>query len=224
MKQVLGSEAAGLFPLPNGFIIITKAFEDEIEKVSFKLISFDTYTMSTVSRKVFMLAKFGENYPAFEMQVEDPIFCKVALLPDGKVFTVMQDGRAKVMDENGYVTWQGTLKYNGQAANEIAVDGYDLWASFSDSNAIIYFNMRTMREELRIGGPNVKSSICKPEGLWLTPHNSMLVCNSGANNILEINLKDYTVSVYAEFNESVHKFIKVNSNELILLDSGVYKI
>lgn len=224
MKQVLGSEAAGLLPLPNGFVIITKSIDGEKEKVGFKLISFDTYTMSTVSRKVFMLAKFGQNYPAFEMQVEDPVFCKVALLPDGRVFTATQDGRAKVMDENGYVTWQGTLRYNGQAADEIAVDGYDLWASFSNSNAIIYFNMRTMREELRIGGPDTKSLICGPEGIWLTSHNSMLVCNSGSNNILEINLKDYTVSVYAEFNEPVHKFIKVNSNELVLLDSGVYRI
>ena len=82
--------------------------------------------------------------------------------------------------------------------------------------------MNTMREELRIGGSN-DSSFMGPEGLWIDEEQGkLIVCNSGANNLLEVNMKTYTVAEKATFDEPVHKYLKIGTREFVVLDSGLY--
>ena len=82
-----------------------------------------------------------------------------------------------------------------------------------------------MREELRIGGSSGDSSFNKPTGLWInTSNNTMLVCNSAEQNILEVNLKTYTVKEYRQFEEQVKKYVNIDSHELVILESGLYKL
>jgi len=225
LNKVFNSDAMSMYPLPKGFIIIAKK-SDIVDKlvVSYKLISFENGTMSPVTKGVFQLAKFGNNFKTFEMQVPNYVTCKIASLDNQRLFVVTPDGIAKVMDHDGYAQWQGTMKYKGFGPTDIAVQGHTLWAAFTENNALIRFNLRTMREELRIGGSN-DSAFNKPQGLWINKDaNTMLVCNTGANSILEVNLKSYTVYEYAQFEEPVHQYMKILSNEIVLLDSGIYKL
>ena len=82
-----------------------------------------------------------------------------------------------------------------------------------------------MREELRVGGSKNDSAFDKPEGLWVNEETEkLLICNAGNNKILELDIKNYTVYEYAEFDEPVHEYINIKSNEMVLLNSGVYKL
>jgi len=225
MNKVFNSDAMSMYPLPKGFIIIAKksTTADKLI-VSYKLISFENGTMSPITKSVYQLAKFGNNFKTYEMQVPNYVTCKTANLDNQRMFVVTPEGSAKIMDHNGYVQWKGTMKYKGFGPSDIAVLGATMWASFPENNALIRFNLRTMREELRIGGSN-DSAFNHPKGLWINKDsNTMLVCNTGANSILEVNLKSYTVYEYAKFEEPVHQYMKVLSNEIVLLDSGIYKL
>lgn len=225
MKQIYGNNSLSLFPLENGFLIVTKEDENtEMVSVGYKLIDFSNYTMAPVTKDIYQKAKFGENYKAFELQVGNYITCKTVVLENGNVFTVNADGQSSVMDKNGYVEWQGTIKYEDGAPADIIIVGSNIWASYPNSNAIIRFNLNTMREELRIGGKN-DTAFNKPEGLWYNSKNGkILICNAGSNKILELDAKNYTIYEYAEFEEPVHEYINIQSNEMVLLDSGVYRL
>ena len=151
-----------MYPLPKGFIIIAKksAMAEKLV-VSYKLISFENGTMSPITKSVYQLAKFGNNFKTFEMQVPNYVTCKTASLDNQRLFVVTPDGTAKVMDHNGYVQWQGTMKYKGYGPSDISVQGHTMWASFPENNGrgrcrCIYFKHdRTMISY------NMRSGLCR---------------------------------------------------------------
>ena len=225
MKKIYGDNSLSLFPLENGFLIVTKEDENtDMVSVGYKLVDFSNYTLAPVTKDVYQQAKFGKNYKAFELQVRNYVTSKTVKLENGNVFAVNTDGEAKVMDKNGYVEWQGTVNYKGHAPADIAIFGDTVWASYPHSNVLIRFNLSSMREELRIGGDG-DNAFDKPEGLWIkADEQKLLVCCSGSKKILELDIKNYNLFEYAEFHEPVHEYIDIQSNEMVLLDSGVYRL
>ena len=224
MKRIFGPEALHLLPMPGGFIMATQqnAYDDKVV-VAYKMVNFESGSMNPVTRNVYLLTKFGNNFKACEKQLRDYLNCKTAMLDEGRLFAVYPDGTAKILDKDARVEWQGALKYRDYGPADAVVHGHTLWASFPENNALIRFNLRTMREELRIGGGS-GSAFSAPEGLWVADGDNMLVCNPGNQKILEVNLKSYTVYDYAEFEEPVRQYIKIGGSEIVLLDSGVYRL
>lgn len=223
MKRIYGQDAIHMLPLPSGFIIATRqnVYDDKVV-VAYKMVSLENNSINPVTRNVYQLAKFGNNFKLYEKQLRDYLNCKTVALSDRRLFAVYPDGNAKVLDADAKLEWKGSLKYKEFGPADAVAFGHTLWASFPESNALIRFNLRTMREELRIGG-GAGSAFSSPDGLWINDEN-MLVCNPDSNKILEVNLRSYTVYDYAEFDEPVHQYIKVNSNEFVLLNSGVYRL
>lgn len=223
MRKLFNDNAIHMLPLPNGIIIAAKQNEyDDKIIVAYKKISFEDGSTSAITRNVYLLAKFGNNYKSFEIQLKDYLNCRTVLLPDNRLFAVYPDGNVIIFDAEARVEWQGTLKYKNYGPADIALHEHTLWASFPESNALIRFNLRTMREELRISG-SADSAFSNPEGLWVMD-DTLLVCNPGSKKINQVNLKTYTVYEYAEFEEPVYQYVKINSNEIVLLKSGVYKL
>lgn len=226
MRKVFGSEAYLLFPLEDGFIVVERKNTEEEEKVKvgYRLVSFTQGTAGYVPKQVFYSAKFGENYDVFLPGLCNAVDPKIVFLEGGRVFISCPDGTAGIYDQMGNATWQGTMRYNDCGPYDIlAVDG-KLWASYPEQNALIRFNLTTMREELRIGGKN-SAAFAVPQGLARGEDPEiLLVCNAGSQKICAVNLKTYTVTDYEVFEEPVHQYIKVRSNEIVLLDSGVYKL
>lgn len=225
MKKIYGESAFGLQPLKNGFIILKKTDLDDKFAISYKMISFEDNSMSPVTKDIYQSAKFGERFfRNIEKTVSNHVLCKAAKLDDEHLFVVSPNGEATVLDVTGEVVWSGTMKYRDHAPCDLAVHKNSLWASFPDNNAIIRFNTRTMREELRVGGAN-ESTFGRPSGLWLNNiKNTMLVCNEMSQNIVEVDLRSYAVSEYESFSEPVHQYIKVGAFEIVWLDSGVYRL
>ena len=74
------------------------------------------------------------------------ITCSCVKLDDDRAFVVAPDGEAMILDADNNVEWQGSIKYKEQGPTAIVNFGHTLWASFSDKNALIRFNLRTMTE------------------------------------------------------------------------------
>ena len=223
MKRLYGKGALHMIPVNDGFIFaaMQSAYEDKVV-VSYKLFSFESGAVSPVTRSVYLLAKFGNNFKIFERQVKDYLNCKVLNTADRKVFVFFPNGDATAYDPDAAILWNGALIYKEKGPSDGVISGRQLWCSFPESDSVVRYNIRTMREELRIGGGKTPA-FTQPEGLWLAD-DSLLVCNTGTNRIREININAYTVQDYAVFEEPVHQYIKVNSNEIVLLDSGIYRL
>ncbi len=223
MKKLFSDEIYDILDFEGGFIVVyrRKEVEDRLV-VSYKSVALENGVVSQRTRSDYEFVKFGEHYKTFRFEGADFITAQSAKLPNGKTFIVTKNGDAKIIDSEGYAEWQGTVRYKDRGPSAIAHHNHTLWASFSESNSLIRFNLRTMREELRIGGSN-DSSFSSPEGLWVNePAGILTVCNAKGKNILDVNMKTYTVRERAVFEEPVHKYMCIDGKEFVLLDSGLY--
>lgn len=223
VKKIFGNDAIHMLPLPGGFIIANKQCEypDHIV-VTYKMATLETNVLNAVTRNVYQLAKFGNNFKQFEQILKDYLNCKTLQLPGGKLFSVYPDGKAAIYSSSAEPVWEGYLKYKDLGPADVVRQGDLLWASFPESNALIRYNLNTMREELRVGGGE-HSAFSFPTGLWIEG-DKLLCCNTDANRILEMDLSTFSVYDYAEFEEPVKQYIRVADTEIVLLESGVYTL
>ncbi len=223
MKKIFGDDAIHMLPLHSGFIIATKQKTyDDYLVVSYKMATLETDALNPVTRNVYQLAKFGNNFQLFEKILPDYLNCKTLQLPDSRLFAIYPDGQAAVYDDMAQTLWSGALKYKDSGPADVALQGECIWATFPESNALIRYNVQSLREELRIGGGE-NSAFAAPCSLWING-NSMLVCNRDSHKILEINLSTFEAFDYAEFEEPVHQYIRIDNTEIVQLDSGVYTL
>ncbi len=224
MKKIFGKRAIHILPLASGFIIAVKKQEiDDRSVIGYKMATLQTDLLNSVTRNVYLLAKFGNNFKQIEERLGDSLNCKTILLPGGQVFAAFPDGRALRCDARAEVLWEGELLYRGMGPADIVRQEDCLWASFPESNTIIRYNLSSMREELRIGGSEKGAAFSYPMGLWIEGED-MLVCNAGSNSITEVNLSSFSAFDYAGFEEPVQQYLRVGDTEIVLLESGVYTL
>ena len=92
-------------------------------------------------------------------------------------------------------------------------------AAYPDCNAILSYNIATMREELRIGGG--KSPFNKPRSISVNGE-CITVCNLESQNLLEVNLSNYKIKELETFEEPIYQYLEVAGNRFALLQSGLY--
>lgn len=221
MTRIFDSSALSIFPLSDGFLFAYRhSIDGDRMTVAFKSVSFDDGVMSNVSPDYFSIAKFGAKYKSFLPLIDNPVTCKVAYLPNGNMFLAGMGGECKIISRDASTVWSGSLSHRDVPVSGVAVDGSSLWCSYKDSGILVRYNTRNMRDELRLGGGK-NTVIAGPKGLHISD-GLMRVCDCDAHKIFEIDLSSYAMNVYREFDEPVHQYAKIRSNEIVLLDSGIY--
>lgn len=220
MDKVSPHKALSLLALPGGFVF---AYPFEIApqemKVGYKMVSFDTGKISNVTRSIYTLTKFGSEYKLFGKNIRNFLSCRSALLYDGRVFVVEEDGKATLFDMNEYPAWEGKLTYQGSVPDCIAATQDSLWAAYGEKNTLVRYNLQTLREELRIGGNN--SPFSNPVSIF--PAGSKLfICNKESMDIWKIDTNDYTTELYYQFEEPVYDYKFIDKYEIVSLESGIY--
>lgn len=222
MKRIFSGEIFEVMPLSDGIIFSyckTKTEENVI--VAYKMISFDNGRFTDVAKNIYLMTKFGNNYKAVVNTCDNYITTKSIVLPNGKVFLLSSDGNARLLDNNASVIWSGSLLYRSCTPSDIVLFGNVLWVSFSDCNALLRYNLTTMREELRIGGN--KSPFDKPRDLFLEG-DSVTVSNQGSGKLTRVNLNTYAVTECESFDEPLYQYVSVSNNRFVVLESGLYLI
>ncbi len=223
MKKLFSEKIYDILETEEGFIFVYRRpeIEDQVV-VSYKSVSLADGVVTNRTKADYEFVKYGENYHRVKFQSGNFISNSCVKLENDRLFIVSDSGDAKIVQSDGAVEWQGTIKYKDCGPSAIANEGHTLWASFAEKNALIRFNLRTMREELRIGGSN-DSSFASPTGMWIDESSGkLLVCNRDGKNILEVNTKTYTVTERAVFDEPVLRYLKIGNREFAVLDSGLY--
>ncbi|MBR6693657.1 MAG: hypothetical protein IKL62_01755 [Clostridia bacterium] len=223
MTKIFDSSALSILPLSDGIIF---AYCEELDgdrmAVGFKSVSFEDGKMKNVTTDYYSIAKFGANYKSLLLTIDNPVTCKAVYLQNGNVFVVNDAGQAMIIDRDNCIVWNGEISHKGAPASGVAADGNTLWCSYKDSGILVRYNIRTMRDELRLGGGK-NTVISSPKGIHIAD-GLMRVCDCDAGKIFEIDLNSYSMKLYREFDEPVHQYVKIRSHELVLLDSGIYVI
>ena len=225
MKKIFSNDAIHILPLPSGFIIAIKQKEQGNRIiVGYKMATLETGRLGSVTRNVYQLAKFGNNFKRYEQLLGDYLNCKTILLQGGRLFAAYPDGRAMLYNQDVEPVWSGSLMQNGYGPCDIALQDDKVWASFPESNMLIRYSLDSMKEDLRIGeSEGAAGSFSYPTGLWING-DTMLVCNADSNKIIEVNLNTFSAYDYAEFDESVTQYIKIADTEIVQLKSGIYTL
>ncbi len=222
MKKIFDGKIYEVLPKSDGIIFpYQKAVVDEGDIVWYKMLSFENSLMADVSETIFWNIKFGSNYAVALKLCKNFVSLKSIILPNGRLFLCADNGQTYIIDTDGLINITGELKYRDEAPSSIAFYKNSIWASFYDANILMRFNINTMRAELRIGGKS--SPFNNPKSIFIEG-NFAYVCNSGANNIVKVDLENYSVDELYNFEESVHSYIKSGNFEFTLLDSGLYVI
>ena len=205
---------------PDGLVFshLEEALEDGLF-IKFKMLDAVSGTISDITKNVYLLAKFGSNYHSVLKIIGNYITVKAINLPTGKLFLCEQSGDCYLIDGNGSTLWTGNIMYKDSAPSDIALYDNCVWASFKESNVLIRFNLATMREELRIGGE--RSPFAGPRGIFIDD-NTAIVSNTLSNSLTKINLDNYTLEEYYNFEQGVRDYIKVGGYEYVLLEDGIY--
>ena len=222
MKQIFAGEIYEVMPLSGGIIFsYCKEKIDDNIVVAYKMISFDNGRFTDVAKNIYLITKFGNNYKAVASVCDNYITVKSIVLPNGKVFLLSTDGTAQLLDNDATPVWTSDLTYRSCKPTDTVLWGNALWISYADCNAILRYNLSTMREELRIGGN--KSPFDKPCDLFLEGDDAF-VCNKGSNKLMKVNLNTYEVFECDSFEEPLYQYININDNRFVVLESGLYLI
>ncbi len=208
--------------LQNGGIVFSFCREKYGEvgvEVGYKMVSADTAEPIDVTKNIYMLAKYGASYQKSSQLCTNYVKSRTAELPSGMLYMITEDGKAYLIDNNGMPIWSGTLNYKGESPADIAVYKNGLWACYRNENALLRYNLNTMRMELRIGGKN--SPFDKPCDIFIED-TTATVCNGGNNKIVRIDLDSYVFKGSDEFSEKVYSYVKFNGSQYVLLESGLY--
>ena len=222
MKRIFEGEIYEILPLPNGIVFSYCKESNGTEiTVSYKMISFDTGGISDVAKNIYLMAKFGNNYKEIIKHCDNYITVKSIVSPRGKVFLLLNDGTAKLIDTDFSVIWQGNFNYRDVPAADIVVHKNAVWATFPDCNVLLRYNLSTMREELRIGG--LKSPFDKPRNMFLEGSN-VTICNKGSKKLTKVNLDTFLVLDGESFTEEVVQYLKTDIYRFVVLKSGLYML
>lgn len=220
MKQLFDGEVYEVLPLRGGIIFsYCKGFNEENVLVAYRMLSFDNGRFSNVENDIYLITKFGNNYRAVSALCENHIKTKSIVLPSGKVFLMQPDGTAQLVDNDATPVWTGNLTYRNCSPSDIALYNNVLLAAYPDCNALLSYNLSTMREELRIGG--AKSPFKRPRSISVSD-DCITVCNLESQNLVEVNLNNYKVRELESFDEPIYQYLNVAGNRFALLQSGLY--
>lgn len=222
MKQIFGSEVLQIQPCQNGFIFVLKQ-EEQNEKtvIAYKMMDFERMTIAPVTRNVYLLEKFGGQFERYDQNPDDFLNLRSLILPERRLLTVDTKGNAVVVGGDGRKQFEGCLTYQGCVPDHLVLGDGCVYASYPDAGAVIRYNAATLRQELRLGGG--ENPMPRPEGLYYQ-NGQLLVCMPTEHKMMELNFNTFELEDYEAFEEPIHRYLKYNANEIVLLDSGAYKL
>ena len=222
MKQILDYMPLDIVPHPDGFVIIQPNEKDSNGKlrVSFWFYDLKSMVVQKVRKSFFNECKFGPNYQDIVMQVNDYISCAGCENPRGIMNVIFPTGEMGIFDTRGTLAWTGDLLYHDCTLRSCAPEGKNLWCAVPDQNAIVRYNKKLQRIDFRIGGGKT-TTFGRPMSLSRYEKN-LYVCCKASQNIKKVDLKNYTVTTYREFEEPVLRYFRVGKQEVVVLSSGTY--
>lgn len=221
MKKIFDFEVFDIIPCPDGIIASRKELVDENSfKVSFLKYDANLSKVTPVTKDLYQLYKFGENYALITDTLGDYVSCDASVFKNGSVAVVYPTGETGLFDKRGRNVWTGDLLYHDCPINGIAANGTYFWSTIPLQNAIVSYSVPHKKFSMRIGS-ETSTTFSEPVSISLYK-NELFVCNAGSCKIRSVDLKNYLASDFRQFEEPVYKYLRCEKNEYVILSSGIY--
>ncbi len=219
MKQICEPCVLQVQPCQTGFIFVEKQMEEERTVISYKMLDFERSSFNPVTRNVYLLSKFGNRFEQFEEKTEELITAKTLFFPERYLMICNSKGMASLYTADGALRYQRSLVYGGEVPYDVVLGENCFWASYPQNGAVIRYALHNLRQEIRIGGG--ASRLPSPKGMFYL-HGTLLFCSPSEKKVFGLNPFTFEMEEYHTFHEPVHNYYKYNSQEVVVMDSGVY--
>ena len=226
MKQLFGVGALSIAPCNRGFVFAEthKNLQNgEVKNlIAFNQHNFDSGDTTAITKTAYLNNIFKNHSDFLKEEISDYISIITAFTPNLGTIILKPSGIATVFDYNCNYKFKSNLKYKGYAPSDAVVHGESLWCAYPDSNTIIKYNANSLRQEFKISS-GVEEELTEPYSLFALD-DGIVVTSQSCGNVKKVMYDDYKIETLYEFDEPVKKYIKVDSNEVILTKSGIYKL
>lgn len=230
MKQLFNGSAMNLIPFNHNVVYLTRPEQvpyDVMERTGDgkTVIAYRQYSPTEgdamITKSVYMMAKFGADFDFYLNNLPDYLNCKAVALGQ-YMLIVNHKGEATMYTREGGVKWSGSLKYKGfEPADVIADDGF-VWCSYPESNAIIKYNVQSMQQVFRVGG-GTGGDLDEPFGLWAAD-GKLIITSNKTGKIMALDLDTFYLEKLWDLDEPAQQYLKVDSHEIVLCESGIYEL
>ncbi len=220
MQKIIDS-VYDVIAFSNGIIYTRKkTLENGSAKVSFYGYDIKRMQNTPVTKSVYLLNKYGNEYKKIAEQLGDYVSCAADVLPTKQVVVVYPSGETGMFSPEGDMIWSSDLLYHECEVSGAVWDGRQIWCVVPDENCIVSYSVSHKKFSMRIGS---KTSNAFERPVSISRYDDELfVCNSESNKIRTISLKDYSVNDFRIFDEPVYKYLRSCGKEIVLLESGLY--
>ncbi|MBQ5590781.1 MAG: hypothetical protein IIU65_03790, partial [Clostridia bacterium] len=213
-------------PCNRGFVFaeIHKQNENGEEKnvIGFNQYSFDSASSTPITKSTYLNYLFLNHSDFLKEEIGDYINIITVFTPSFGTIMISPNGIAKMYDYNCRFKWRGNLKYKGFAPSDAVIYGDELWCAYPESNTLIRYNANSMRQEFKISS-GIGEELVEPYGLFAID-DSLVITSQNSGVVRKMSLIDYKLETLFEFGEPIKKYIKIDSNEVVLTKSGIYTI
>lgn len=223
LNNICSGEIIDLIPSQRGFLFSIKTANDAGRAmVVFRYYDQESGRVAELTKRQYIQIKFGPNGRLIADELGDFVTCEAAIFPNLTVLALYKNGKMAIFDSDGSVLAEKELIYRGCPASSPAIDGKYIWCVVPDINAIIRYSPQEDRVALRVGGGKIPA-FGRPESLSIYI-DKIYVCCPGLRKIRSVELSDYSVKDYLEFEQPVYKYCRVYGREYAVLSSGLYEL
>lgn len=226
MKQIFGAGALKISPCNRGFVFaeVHETTENGEEKnvIAFNQHSFDTGNTNPITKQAYLNHIYQNHGDFLREKITDYINIITIFTANFGVILLHPNGIAHVYDYNCRFRMRVNLKYKGYAPVDAVVVGDSMWCSYPDSNTLIRYNTNSMRQEFKIS-TGVGDELNEPYGLFAGDE-ELIITSQNEGIVQKMSLTDYKLETIHKLSEPVKKYIKIDSNEIVLTESGIYKL
>lgn len=220
MEKIINAQVLDFMGTGDGFIFAEKKLVQNRALVTFNFYNLRKRSCCRMTSDAYLYHKFGSFYPLIARELEYPVLCSAAKTKDKRMITVYPMGFSCLFDSAGDLLWQGKLAYHSAPVQGIVIQGESFWSVIPSENMVVRFSVSNMSVDLRLGGPD-QQAFQNPYGLAIY-HGRLYVCNEGSGKIRVVDTATLAVNDYLEMSEPVLHYVRVQQNEIIVCQSGIY--
>ena len=188
-------------------------------KANYYIINFTTGEKEVVTKKAYMLKKFGFAFEKICNTISDYIQCQTMILSDKSVLVIFPNGQAGLFDNQGEMLWNKEFSYNGKAVSSLAYDEDAFWCVCREENCVMRYSADNFGVDIRIGSKD--ASAFRQPSFASADDEYVYIC-SGSNKVRKIDKSTLIVSDVEGNFPNLKKFYKFKEFSIICCSDGLY--
>lgn len=188
-------------------------------KANYYLFNFSTGEKEVITKKAYMLKKFGFAFEKICKTISNYVQCRAMILKDRSVLIIFPNGQAGLFDFEGNMIWNKELSYNEKTVCSLAADDNAFWCVCRDENCVIRYNAENFNVDIRIGSKD-SSAFTSPHFVSSDDKNIYVCCNE--SKVRRIDKSNLSVSDVNGTFQNLRRFYKFKDFSIICTLDGAY--